>query len=115
MFSAPFPSFLKFIKNKEGHLEPLFSYEETENYEIINSIHKGILKFVELYHGLDSSIKSLLEIHGGDAYAAFMYTADNPQKCYDLFKDYKISELSGIFGSKSITTMGEIMKEDHYI
>ena len=31
------------------------------------------------------------------------------------FKDYKISQLSGIFGTKSITTMGQIMKEDHYI
>lgn len=115
MFSAPYPSFLKFVRNEEGQLEAKFSYEEKENYEIINSIHEGILKFVELYHGLDDSIKPLLEIHGGDAYAAFMCTADNHEKCYELFKDYKISELSGIFGAQSITTMGQIMKEDHYV
>lgn len=115
MFSAPYPSFLKFVRGQGGELEPRFSYEEKENYEIINSIHDGIMKFVELYHGLDNSIKALLEVRGGDAYAAFMCTADNHEKCYKLFKDYKISELSGIFGAKSITTMGQIMKEDHYI
>lgn len=115
MFSAPYPSFLKFVRNEERQLEPRFSYEETENYVIINSIHDGIMKFAELYHDLDDSIKSLLEVRGGDAYAAFMCTADNHEKCYELFKDYKISELSGIFGAKSITTMGQIMKEDHYI
>ena len=115
MFSAPYPSFLKFKKSEDGKLEPQFSYDEKENYDIIQSIHEGILKFAELYNGLDDSIKSILEVKGGDAYAAFMCTADNHEKCYKLFKDYKISQLSGIFGTKSITTMGQIMKEDHYI
>lgn len=115
MFSAPYPSFLKFIKNEKGELNPQYSYDEKENYNVILSMHNGILKFAELYNNLDKSIKSMLEIKGGDAYSAFMYTADNPEKCYNLFKDYKISQLSGIFGTKSITTMGQIMKEDHYI
>ena len=115
MFSAPYPSFLKFTKDENGKLEPQFSYDEKENHDIILSIHEGILKFAELYNNLDDSIKAMLEVKGGDAYAAFMCTADNHEKCYNLFKDYKISQLSGIFGTKSITTMGQIMKEDHYI
>lgn len=115
LFSAPSPSFLKFERSEDGELQPRFSYDEKENYDIIYEMHDGILTFARLYNALDEDIKSMLQINGGDAYAAFMCTADNPSKCYELFKDYKISQLSGIFGSKSITTMGQIMKEDHYI
>lgn len=115
MFSAPYPSFLKFNINDKSELEPLFSYEEKENYDIINSIHDGILTFADMYTSLDESLKKLLQINGGDAYAAFMSSADNQRLCFELFKDYKISQLSGIFGEKSITRLGDIMREDHYI
>ena len=73
------------------------------------------MKFAELYNELNPEIRNLLSIQGGDAYAGFMYTADDSEKCFELFKDYKISQLSGIFGENSITTMGQIMKEDGYI
>lgn len=115
MFSAPYSSFLKFDLNDKSELEPLFSYDEKENYDIINRIHDGIMEFAIMYTSLDDSIKSLMQINGGDAYAAYMSTSDNQRLCFELFKDYKISQLSGIFGEKSITTLGEIMREDHYI
>ncbi len=115
LFSAPQPSFLKFEKLENGKIISKYGYEEKENYDIINEMHRGIMKFAEIYNSLDSEIKSMLQIGGGDAYAAFMCTADDHKKCYDMFKDYKISHLSGIFGSETITTMGQIMKEDGYI
>lgn len=115
LFSAPYPSFLTFERNEAGELAARFSYKEEENYEMIQEMHKGIMAFAEQYHRLDPDIKKLLSVNGGDAYAGFMYTAEQPEKCYELFKDYKISQLSGIFGSRSITSMGKIMEDDHYI
>lgn len=115
MFSAPHPSFLKFELNEENEIKPLFGCDEKENYAIINSIHEGIMTFAKLYTALDTSIKTMLQISGGDAYAAFMNTADNHELCFELFKNYKISQLSGIFGDRSITTLGDIMREDRYI
>lgn len=113
LFSAPYPSFLGFEKDNSSN--PRFGYDEKDNYFMINEMHCGIMKFAELYNELNPEIRNLLSIQGGDAYAGFMYTADDSEKCFELFKDYKISQLSGIFGENSITTMGQIMKEDGYI
>lgn len=115
LFSAPYPSFLTFEKDETGELTARFSYKEEENHEMIQEMHSGIMAFAEQYHSLDPDIRKLLSINGGDAYAGFMYTAEQTEKCYELFKDYKISQLSGIFGSRSITSMGKIMEDDHYI
>lgn len=115
LFSAPQPSFLLFEKEEHGEIRPRFSYDEKENYDIINDMHKGILKFAELYHALDEDIREMLKIEGEDAYAAFMYTAQDTRRCYELFKDYKISELSGVWGNRAFTTMGQIMRHDNYI
>lgn len=115
LFTAPQPSFLKFDSNRKNSLCFLYGYEEQDNYKIINEMHQGILGFATLWNHLPDAIKEILPISGNDAYASFRHFADNRKSCYNLFKDYKISQLSGIFGEVTIQTIGQIMHENKYI
>jgi hypothetical protein len=114
IFTAPAPTFLKF-EEENGNLKPCFGYNEVDNLMMIEEIHSGIMKFAELYNAYSDEVKNMMVVNGENAYSGFMVNADDRRLCYELFKNYKMTKLSGIFGENTITTMGENMSTDGYM
>lgn len=115
MFTELKPSFLKFVKTNEGVIEPLWGYEETENQLAIQNMHKGMLQFAEEMERVKNIMKNMGDIGGWDAYAPLRNSMKNTRLCYNTFKDYRISQLSGKFSEHSIETVGDLMREYNYI
>lgn len=115
MFTEQKPSFLKFCRNHTGILEEVYGYDEAENYPAIESMHAGIMAFVNEFQRISQAVDGFIGISGGDAYAPVKNTMKKPRLCYEIFKEYQITQLSGKFSKKTIQTVGEIMKDYNYI
>ena len=114
LFTEMKPSFLKF-REIEGAIVPEFGYEEYDNYKAIDSMQKGMLRFAEEFNQFNNLMENFEVISGHDAYAPLLSMMEKRKQCYHIFKDYKISQLSGRFSEGGIQTIGDLMKESKYV
>lgn len=115
LYTATHPSFLNFLKLENGEIQPVFGYKEQKNQDAIVEIQDGIETFAKQWDSLPKDLKELLTIEGEDAYAPVKNMLQKKKICYDIFKDYEISELSGKFSKATISTIGALMEEYGYI
>ena len=115
LYTATHPSFLNFLKQENGEIQPIFGYKEQKNQDAIVEIQDGIETFAKQWGSLPKELKELLTIEGEDAYAPVKNMLQKKKICYDIFKDYEISELSGKFSKATISTIGALMEEYEYI
>lgn len=85
LVGAPCPSF-KGIEEDGDSYKLVFDVPETNNYETINKVHKGILDFVDHYYEHTKTVPAIREISGYDAYMPIKH----------IFKDYTL--LKRFFG-----------------
>lgn len=114
LFTEMKPSFLKFSE-LGGAIIPEFGYEELDNYKAIDSMQKGMLRFAEEFNRFKNLFENLEGISGHDAYAPLQGMMGKRKQCYHIFKNYKISQLSGKFSEIGIQTIGDLMKESKYV
>ena len=114
IFTEKKPSFLKF-REIAGSIVPEFGYEEYDNYKAIDSMQKGMLQFAEEFDRFKNLMDNLEGISGHDAYAPLQSMMKKRKQCYHIFKNYKVSQLSGKFSESGIQTIGELMKESKYV
>ena len=114
LFTEMKPSFLKF-REIAGSIVPEFGYEEYDNYKAIDSMQKGMLQFAEEFDRFKNLMDNLEGISGHDAYAPLQSMMKKRKQCYHIFKNYKVSQLSGKFSESGIQTIGELMKESKYV
>lgn len=114
LFTEMKPSFLKF-REIAGSIVPEFGYEEYDNYKAIDSMQKGMLQFAEELDRFKNLMDNLEGISGHDAYAPLQSMMKKRKQCYHIFKNYKVSQLSGKFSESGIQTIGELMKESKYV
>lgn len=107
--SAPKPSFLYFYFDKSGKVQFKFDREETENYDIINDIHRGIYDFVDEYRTRINNNKILLNIQGRDACTPLftLFEEENYKQFINDFYNYSYSYFAGGIDYK-MTSLGDI-------
>ena len=89
LFTAPEPSFLKFSCGPDGSVSPVYAEELEQNVRIAERIHRGILAFLAVMPPCAIFPRdSLLPVQDYWKTSGF---------CRDIFKNYKIQNLSGIF------------------
>ncbi len=115
MFGAPHPSFLEFYKSKNEVYSLLFAKSENLNYEIINDIQDGIIDFIDIFFKHLGKYMKYITINPYTAYIPLNKIIEDSNYIYDLFKDYEMNALSGIFDDDRLTTIGQIMYENNLI
>lgn len=102
-----YPSF----RGRTGQGAYEFDIPETENYQVIAQVHKGILDFCNLYHNIFSKDIYLYNISGWDAYRPFTNLAFHKRYFENNFCDIVNGYgLSGDNNKQHIETIGERMK-----
>ena len=106
MFTSTDPTLLKYDKQ--------FLYgNKTNNEVILNEIHDGIMKFVELYKSLNISGIDKMKINSEVAFRPIFEILKNYNYNYEIFKnfqEYKDS-LPRFSGDRELTTLGQILKD----
>ena len=86
--SAPKPSFLYFDINEKNKIEEKFDDEDTENYEMIHSLHNGIIDFIKEYVRFTEKYEFLENIPSRDAVLPLISLMKST-KYESLAKDFK--------------------------
>ena len=102
--SAPKPSFLHFDFDEDGNIIGKFDREETENYEIIEKLHEGIIDFVLEYRQRTAGYEYLQNIPSRDATAPIISLLDD-KKHNKFAKDFKEFSYTYLVGGTQQTKL----------
>ena len=112
--SAPKPSFLYFNMDDEGNIIENYDREETENYDIINKLHEGIIDFALEYRKRTREYKFLQLIPPRDASAPLMSLL--APKRYEVFakdfKDFYYTYLVGGTNQVNLVSFYDVYKDE---
>ena len=106
MFTSKEPTLLKYDKK--------FLYgNKTNNEKILDEIHKGIIKFVDIYKAINIPNHNNIIINNEVAFRPVFEILNNHEYNYDIFKDFQEykDSLPRFNGDRELTTLGEILKE----
>lgn len=97
LFSAKHPTFVKYVLNDDGQVNPIFS-SVNENNDHVENIQQGIMDFVKDYVEKTKYFNELLNISGRDAYTPIISILNNNAQLehfLSVFKDYTFSVTVG--------------------
>lgn len=111
MLSAPTPSFIGFDYDENGEIRYEFDCPETEGYEMIEQIQRGIKDFVNDYTTAFKDYPFMCNISGSDAYAVCRQVISCPEYFKNLFADYPVNRAVGS-ASYEMGTLGKLIENE---
>lgn len=111
MMSAPTPSFIGFKTDDSGEIQYEFDCPETEGYEMIRSIQRGVHDFVDDYTKAFEKYPFMMDICGSDAYEVCRKVISCPEYFERLFSKYPVNRAVGS-ASFEMGTLGELIENE---
>lgn len=106
LFGVPQPSFIRFDIANDGYLLS-FSDAEIPNFNISRGIQQGIIDFVKVFHHILGEYRSkYIRVSPYTAYLPLYRTMTNPDYIRNLFSDYEMNLVAGIYSDEKRDTIG---------
>ena len=112
MLASPSPSFLQYEESENGDVRLRFDCPETEGYESIRQMQKGILTFISDYKEAFKQYPYMLRVSGEDAYHVCRFIISQPEYFRRFFKDYPVNRAVGTFSHK-METLSTLMNREY--
>lgn len=112
MLASPSPSFMQYELDATGAPAFRFDLPETEGYEMIQELQRGILQFVDDYTSAFQNYPYLYRISGEDAYHVCRFIISRPDYFRNLFGDYPVNRAVGT-SSYEMETLEQLMDREY--
>ena len=112
MLASPSPSFMQYELTEDGRPAFRFDLPETEGYEMIRELQRGILTFAEDYTRTFARYPQLYRISGEDAYHVCRFIISQPDYFRNLFADYPVNRAVGT-SSCEMETLSQLMEREY--
>lgn len=112
MLASPSPSFMQYELTEDGRPAFRFDLPETEGYEMIRELQRGILTFAEDYTRTFARYPQLYRISGEDAYHVCRFIISQPDYFRNLFADYPVNRAVGT-SSYEMETLSQLMEREY--
>ncbi len=112
MLASPSPSFMQYKLSEDGRPAFRFDLPETEGYEMIQEIQRGILTFVDDYTRAFAQYPQLYRISGEDAYHVCRFIISRPDYFRNLFAEYPVNRAVGT-SSYEMETLAQLMEREY--
>lgn len=112
MLASPSPSFMQYELSEDGRPAFRFDLPETEGYEMIQEMQRGILTFVDDYTRAFAQYPQLYCISGEDAYHVCRFIISRPDYFRNLFAEYPVNRAVGT-SSYEMETLAQLMEREY--
>jgi len=112
MLASPSPSFMQYELSEDGRPAFRFDLPETEGYEMIQEMQRGILTFVDDYTRAFAQYPQLYRISGEDAYHVCRFIISRPDYFRNLFAEYPVNRAVGT-SSYEMETLAQLMEREY--
>lgn len=112
MLASPSPSFMQYELSEDGRPAFRFDLPETEGYEMIQEMQRGILTFVDDYTRAFAQYPQLYRISGEDAYHVCRFIISRPDYFRNLFAEYPVNRAVGT-SSYEMETLTQLMEREY--
>lgn len=112
MLASPSPSFMQYELSEDRRPAFRFDLPETEGYEMIQEMQRGILTFVDDYTRAFSQYPQLYRISGEDAYHVCRFIISRPDYFRNLFAEYPVNRAVGT-SSYEMETLAQLMEREY--
>lgn len=112
MLASPSPSFMQYELSEDGRPAFKFDLPETEGYEMIRELQRGILEFTEDYLRAFEKYPQMYRISGEDAYHVCRFIISRPEYFRRLFDEYPVNRAVGT-SSYEMETLAQLMEREY--
>ncbi len=110
IFGAPQPSFIGFREMKPNEYGLVFSDAEIPNFTISRDIQNGIKDFIRTFHNLLGEYKKYIRVSPYTAYLPLYHAISDMDYIKELFKNYEMNMIAGIYSNDRKTAIGEYIE-----